>query len=76
MARFQDSHIMYNPAIFNSQPNTKIKFFDDRTKRHTEEDLEEAVMEKIEGKIMLHHSDYYLRFSNQVTHFRLMRKFN
>jgi hypothetical protein len=53
---------MYNPAIFNSQPNTKIKFFDDRTKRHTEEDLEEVGMEKIEGKIMLHHSDYYLTF--------------
>jgi hypothetical protein len=50
---------MYNPAIFNSQPNTKIKFFDDRTKRHTEEDLEEAGMEKIGGKLLLHHSDYY-----------------
>jgi hypothetical protein len=33
---------MYNPTIFNSQPNTKIKFFDDRSKRHTEtEDIEE-----------------------------------
>ena len=38
VARFQDSHIMYNPTIFNSQPNTKIKFFDDRSKRHTEEE--------------------------------------
>jgi hypothetical protein len=41
---------MYNPAIFNSQPNTKIKFFDDRTKRHTEEDLEEVGMERNDGK--------------------------
>jgi hypothetical protein len=37
---------MYNPTIFNSQPNTKIKFFDDRSKRHTQEDPEEKEEEE------------------------------
>ena len=51
VARFQDSHIMYNPTIFNSQPNTKIKFFDDRSKRQTEEeDSEEDKGDKKDGE--------------------------
>ena len=47
VAKYQDSHIMYNPTIFNSQPNTKIKFYEsNRSKRSTEE----AVMEEVRGK--------------------------
>jgi len=29
VAKYQDSHILYNPTIFHSQPNTNVKFFDD-----------------------------------------------
>jgi len=37
VARYQDSHILYNPAIFNSQPNTKVEFYEDRIRRHTDQ---------------------------------------
>jgi len=38
VAKYQDSHIMYNPTIFNSQPNTKIRFYEnERTKREANE---------------------------------------
>ena len=38
VAKYQDSHIMYNPTLFNSQPNTRIKFYDNnRKKREAEE---------------------------------------
>merc|ERR1719225_1150184 len=30
VAKYQDSHIMYNPTIFNSQPKTRIKFYESR----------------------------------------------
>jgi len=33
VAKYQDSHIMYNPTIFNSQPNTRIKFYESRRKK-------------------------------------------
>ena len=33
VAKYQDSHIMYNPTIFNSQPNARIKFYENRRKR-------------------------------------------
>jgi len=47
VAKYQDSHIMYNPTIFNSQPNTKIKFYEsNRSKRSTEEAVIEEVREK------------------------------
>jgi len=47
VAKYQDSHIMYNPTIFNSQPNTKIKFYEsNRSKRSTEEAVVEEVREK------------------------------
>jgi len=37
VAKYQDQHIMYNPTIFNSQPNTKINFYQTaRTKRENE----------------------------------------
>ena len=51
VAKYQDSHIMYNPTIFNSQPNTKIKFYEsNRSKRDTEEEvLKEVVREKREA---------------------------
>lgn len=51
VARFQDSHILYNPTIFNSQPNTKIKFFDDRSKRHTQEE-EDSREEELDAKTL------------------------
>merc|ERR1712083_1272590 len=38
---------MYNPTIFNSQPNTKIKFYEsNRSKRSTEEAAIEEVRDK------------------------------
>jgi len=38
VAKYQDSHIMYNPTIFNSQPNTKIRFYEnERSKREASE---------------------------------------
>merc|ERR1719481_498124 len=41
VAKYQDSHIMYNPTIFNSQPNTKIRFYEnERTKREASESNE------------------------------------
>ena len=44
VAKYQDSHIMYNPTIFNSQPNTKIKFYETKkSKRSTEEEVLEEV---------------------------------
>jgi len=47
VAKYQDSHIMYNPTIFNSQPNTKIKFYESkRSKRSTEEKVMEEMQEK------------------------------
>ena len=47
VAKYQDSHIMYNPTIFNSQPNTKIKFYEsNRSKRSTEEEALEEVKAK------------------------------
>ena len=47
VAKYQDSHIMYNPTIFNSQPNTKVKFYEsNRSKRSTEE----AAVEEVRGK--------------------------
>ena len=51
VAKYQDSHIMYNPTIFNSQPNTKIKFYEsNRSKRDTEEEvLKEVRREKREA---------------------------
>merc|ERR1719225_383937 len=36
VAKYQDSYIMHNPTIFNSQPNTRIKFYDNRKKREAE----------------------------------------
>ena len=59
VAKYQDSHIMYNPTIFNSQPNTRIKFYEnERKKRDIEEgddvinnnDAEDEMSEKIERK--------------------------
>lgn len=41
VAKYQDSHIMYNPTIFNSQPNTKIKFYETKRSKRSKE---EAVM--------------------------------
>lgn len=47
VAKYQDSHIMYNPTIFNSQPNTKIKFYEShRSKRSTEEEVVEELSER------------------------------
>merc|ERR1719490_77290 len=47
VARYEDSHIMYNPTIFNSQPNTKIKFYESkRSKRSTEEEVMEEMEEE------------------------------
>ncbi|XP_023326401.1 uncharacterized protein LOC111699877 [Eurytemora carolleeae] len=36
VARYQDSHILYNPAIFNSQPTPNLEFSEERFRRHTE----------------------------------------
>jgi len=37
VAKYQDSHILYNPTIFNSQPTAGVKFYSDsRQKRHVE----------------------------------------
>ena len=44
VAKYQDSHIMYNPTLFNSQPNTRIKFYDyNRKKREAEEPSAEDI---------------------------------
>lgn len=44
VAKYQDNHILYNPTIFNSQPNTRIQFYENsRNKRdilHAEEEVE------------------------------------
>jgi hypothetical protein len=46
VAKYQDSHIMYNPTIFNSQPNTKIKFYESfRSRRSSEEEAVKEVQE-------------------------------
>lgn len=38
VAKYQDSHILYNPTIFNSQPTAGVKFYSDgRLKRHLED---------------------------------------
>eukprot|EP00095_Tigriopus_kingsejongensis_P002176 maker-scaffold1021_size70145-snap-gene-0.13 protein:Tk02176 transcript:maker-scaffold1021_size70145-snap-gene-0.13-mRNA-1 annotation:"PREDICTED: uncharacterized protein LOC100160712" len=34
VAKYEDNHIAYNPAIFNSQPSTRISFYHHRTKRN------------------------------------------
>ena len=36
VAKYQDSHIMYNPTIFNSQPNARIKFYENNQRRKRE----------------------------------------
>ena len=33
VAKYQDSHIMYNPTIFNSQPNARIKFYENNQRK-------------------------------------------
>ena len=37
VAKYQDSHIMYNPTIFNSQPNARIKFYENSRKKRDAE---------------------------------------
>ena len=41
VAKYQDSYIMHNPTIFNSQPNTRIKFYESRKKREAEAGVSE-----------------------------------
>ena len=54
VAKYQDSHIMYNPTIFNSQPNTKIKFYEsNRSKRDTKKEVLKEVREKREEEVGL-----------------------
>ena len=36
VAKYQDSHIMYNPTIFNSQPNARIKFYENNQRKKRE----------------------------------------
>ena len=48
VAKYQDSYIMHNPTIFNSQPNTRIKFYDNkRKKREAEAGLTEEDGDKV-----------------------------
>lgn len=42
VAKYQDSHIMYNPTIFNSQPNTRIQFYENERFRRDAEGGEET----------------------------------
>merc|ERR1719481_1554048 len=48
VAKYQDSHIMYNPTIFNSQPNTRIKFYENERKKRDAEDDEDDVKENVD----------------------------
>jgi len=51
VAKYQDSHILYNPTIFNSQPNTRIQFYEgDRFKRDANEQRD-ADEEEVDDRV-------------------------
>merc|ERR1719184_255856 len=57
VAKFQDSHIMYNPTIFNSQPNTKIKFYETKRNGRSQEETVKKKSEEVKERIQKRESE-------------------
>ena len=52
VAKYQDSHIMYNPTIFNSQPNARIKFYENNQRKKRDASPEPDIApEAREGRV-------------------------
>jgi len=57
VAKYQDSHIMYNPTIFNSQPNTKIKFYETQRNGRSQEETVKEESEEVKERIQKRESE-------------------
>jgi len=55
VAKYQDSHILYNPAIFNSQPSFSGNYFQERLKREvdTQEKTDRKKIEKSKRRVII-----------------------
>lgn len=50
VAKYEDAHIAYNPAIFNSKPANRISFYHHRQKRAEEDVAQDKLAEQVEDK--------------------------